>query len=326
MERKACYTIFLFSWLSLSGCTYNPMSNSNDLTGSATGAAVGAGIGAGTTALLRAPGVVVGLAGLGGAGIGYYVTSLRYSSSGIVQAGGQVFTLGDYVTIEVPTDNLFDSNSAEFLPNTQPILDSIADVLQRYPNNNVVVSGNSSGFSSERYEQKLSEDRARQIAGSLWANGINNFQGTDIHMRRLLYVGYGNYFPVANNITATGIRQNSRIQITSFPTYAHMNLGKCHVFNNMGAIDEPPLMTKRRPCDINSAFEADTLPEGTDSPRVPPIQPERNYIKESANFKDDESWGNYNSITSSSQTSEGVNVPKQTGFKGEGGFKDEGSR
>ena len=82
---------------------------------------------------------------------------MRFSSAEIIQAHGQVFTQGDYVTIEVPTDYLFDTNSSDFNPGVEPVLDSIASVLQRYPDNNILISGNTSGTDTDHYELKLSE-------------------------------------------------------------------------------------------------------------------------------------------------------------------------
>jgi hypothetical protein len=310
MERKACYTIIVlfFSWLSLVSCTYNPLSNSNNLTGSPAGAAIGAGVGAGSTALLDAPTPIVVLAGLGGAGIGYYVTSLRFDASGIVHAGGQVFTLGDYVTIEIPSDSLFDTNSDEFLPDAEPILISTLTVLKRYPDNNIVISGNTSGFNSEKYEQPLSEQRARQVASYLWANGFTSGfkeNSNEVKDRRLIYIGYGNYFPIANNIKSHSIRQNSRIQITSFPSYANMKLNKACLFSNIGSANSKPLTS--RSCDAsNNDFKSETFAES-----------------KKENYKGEGLTQDFNSIANSFHTNEGGKVAKHGGFKGEAGFKGE---
>lgn len=314
MERKACYILIVlfFSWLTLASCTYNPLSNQNDLTGSPAGAIIGAGVGAGSAALLDAPGPIIWLAGLGGAGVGYYVTTLRFASGGIVQAGGQVFTLGDYLTIDIPSDNLFDTNSDEFLPGAESILNSVVTVLQRTPcTNNIIISGNTSGFSSEHYEQQLSEQRARQVAAYLWAHGFTSgFKGNtnEVNNRKLIYVGYGNYFPIANHIKAHSIRQNSHIQITSYPSYAKIKSANSHAFNNIGETNATNTNCEQ-PCDIASEFKGETLMEG-----------------KREDLKGERPLGNYNSITSSSQTNEGGKVVKHGGFKREADAKGEGWR
>jgi len=227
-----------FFFALVTSCSYNPFIANNHTTGSVASTAIGAGIGFGTTALLSAPRPVVGLATLGGGALGYYVSTQRFAAGGIIQAGGQVYQVGDYVGIDIPTEKLFEPNSDEFLPQATPILESVEEVLERYPNNNILVSGNSSGFSSNKYEQPLTEARARQVTAYLWAHGINQFQGNSNNMRKLTYVGYGSHVPIANNLTNKGIRANSRIQITSYPSGSQLLGGKgCRAFANIGAND-----------------------------------------------------------------------------------------
>jgi outer membrane protein OmpA-like peptidoglycan-associated protein len=263
MERKTYLTwlIIVCTWLFLAGCTYNPLSDNNQLTGSATGTLVGAGIGAGSMALLNAPRPLIMAAGVGGAALGYYFTTLRFQSGGVVQAGGMVYTLGDYVTIEIPSDQLFDSNSAELLPQAEYILNSALSVLERYPDYNILVSGNTSGFGFRRDELQHSEDQARQVTTWLWAHGLNHCNGGP---RKLIYVGYGSYFPISNNIRAKGIRENNRIQITGYPTNTKIHLDKCYKTFCQGSdlkdecpASPPPTFQPPAP-DFNREFPVET--------------------------------------------------------------------
>lgn len=237
MQREARATLALiFFLLFLSGCTFNPFTTNNRLTGSATGTLVGAGVGAGGVALLGGSKPLMVLGGIGGGAIGYYVTTLRYTSGGIIHAGGQVYQVGEFIGIYLPTDKMFEPNTADFLPQAGPILDSTADVLKRYPNNNIIISGNTSGFYRSRWELKLSERRAQKVAAYLWNAGINQFKNQSIDMRKLNYVGYGDYLPLSSDYTNEGIRQNSRIQITSYPSNADLGLDKRKVaVYNVGA-------------------------------------------------------------------------------------------
>jgi outer membrane protein OmpA-like peptidoglycan-associated protein len=231
----------------LSSCTFNPFTTNNHTTGSVTGTAIGAGAGAGGVALLGGSKSLMVLAGLGGGAIGYYVTTLRYDSGGILQTGGQVYQVGEFIGIYIPTDNLFEPNTADFLPQAAPILDSTVTVLQRYPDNNIIISGSTSGFGQARWEQKLSERRAQKVASYLWNAGINQFKNQSIETRKLIYVGYGDYFPISNTYTNNGIRQNSRIQITSYPSNHDLQLDQRRVavynvgdVNSDKAINEAP--------------------------------------------------------------------------------------
>lgn len=325
----------LMSTFALTACTFNPFTTDNKTTGSGTGAAVGAGIGAGGAALLGAPKPLIAALGLGGAALGYYVTTLSFDSQGVVQAGGQVFTLGDYVTIDIPSDRLFDVNTSEFLDSAAPILQSAAEVLKHYPNNNIVISGNTSGFSTARYERKLSENRARQVASYLWMQGINDFKGATNDMRKLAFVGHGNFFPVANNIRNEGIRQNSHIQITSYPTRVDLQLDNCHkVFDNIGDLGEPPLQCEVSKMDFGKEF-SEPLREVSSSRRedfgdvfnespsmkntVSPKEPQSaDYYRERANLKNEDVFKDYSNIQGTAQTQSAPSTrSKQGSYKGD---------
>jgi outer membrane protein OmpA-like peptidoglycan-associated protein len=238
-QRARIFVMFILSLFIVTSCSFNPFISNNHTTGSPAGAAIGAGVGAGSIALLGGSKPLIVLAGLGGGAIGYYVTTLRYDSGGVISSGGQVYQIGDYVGINIPTDKLFEPNTADFLPGAANILDSAADVLARNPNNNIIISGNTSGFARNKREQKLSEQRAQRVSAYLWNAGINNFKTPGNDTRKLNFVGYGNYLPISQDYTNDGIRQNSHIQITSYPTNCDLHLNSEHkAFNNVGAMND----------------------------------------------------------------------------------------
>lgn len=234
-------TLFLLL-LILTACSYNPLSSTNHNTGNAVETAAGGVAGFGTAAAFgtKSP-ILLGLAGVGGASIGYYMSTLRYDAAGIYHAGGQVFAVGDYVTIEIPNNKIFDDNTSDLTPMGDAALRSAAKVLNRLCCQSILVSGNSSGFGTAKFERRMTEDRARVVAAFLWAQGVNNFKKISNDTRKLTYVGYGNYFPIANHITAKGIEANSRIQITAYPTRDQLVMNqKQRAFGNIGkSVDEP---------------------------------------------------------------------------------------
>ncbi len=246
-KHGAAFALATTLLLTLASCSFNPFTTDNEMTGSVGPTAAGGAIGAGGAALLGGSKYTIGLAGVGGAALGYYLSTLTFQSGGITQVGGQVYTLGDYVTIEFPTDNIFEENTADLLPEAEPALQSTVEILKRYPNNNIMVSGNTSGFGTQRWELQLSEKRAREVASYLWAHGINAFKGAadfdpSHPLRTLSYVGYGNYFPISNNIKADSIRENSRIQITAYPSRGQLKLCEDQkLFANIGGSNEGPI-------------------------------------------------------------------------------------
>jgi outer membrane protein OmpA-like peptidoglycan-associated protein len=244
MKRHVTQLVALLATMTLvSGC------NTSHPTGSATGALAGATIGAGAMSLLHGTRTMNILAGAAGAAVGYYVTTLRYDSGGVMTGGGQVYQVGDQIAINIPADNLFEPNTADFVPSAIPILDSAADILARYPNNNIIISGNTSGFYSSRWEQKLSEKRAQRVAAYMWNAGINPFKEASNDTRKLTYVGYGDFLPISNTYSNTGIRQNNHIQITSYPSQCDLRKDGRHMaLRNDGAMDDEDLSNAPSDC------------------------------------------------------------------------------
>lgn len=223
MNKKAFQIIALMFFISLlTCCTYNPFIPNSNNTGSPIAAALGAGAGVGTVAIFDGPKPLYPILGISGGMLGYYLSSLRHQSGGILRAGGNVYTVGNYLGIYIPSDQLFEPNTDEFLPRARPILDSAVEVLERYPSNSIIISGSTSGFFHARWEQRLSERRARKVSAYLWNAGVNNFKDPGVNLRKLTYVGYGDYFPISQNITNKGIRTNSRIQIVAYPASCYI--------------------------------------------------------------------------------------------------------
>jgi len=254
MERNAkliSYTFliaaFICSLFLLASCSYNPFIANNHETGNPAAAVIGAAAGGGAIALLHGSKPYIGVGAILGGAVGYYVTTLRYDSGGIIQAGGKVYKIGDFIGIYIPSDNLFEPNTDEFLPTACPILDSAAAVLHRYPNHNILISGNTSGFYCSPWEQQLSERRAQKVSAYLWNAGISSFKDETVsptELRKLNYVGYGDYFPISSTLTNKGIRENSRIQITAYPSDCDLLMNKREVaVHNMGALVDDDMLT-----------------------------------------------------------------------------------
>lgn len=249
-------TAVLLLSASLSGCTFNPFRTDNDLTGDPATTAIGAIVAGGGAYAMGASKPIIAASAVGGGLFAYYISTLRFASGGIIRGGGQVYTLGDFASVNIPTDQLFDANSSDFLNDAPFILDSAVRVLKRYPDNNILVSGNTSGFGTTRWQLQLSEARARQVSAYLWAHGVSEFQGFSIKRRHLIYTGYGNFFPIANDIRNDSNRKNSRIQITAFPSSTQLKMDHCFkVFSNIGAMDEHCLPMGDKPSYGNQFSE-----------------------------------------------------------------------
>jgi outer membrane protein OmpA-like peptidoglycan-associated protein len=252
MERNITLKIFILLLCALftaSGCAPIAEGDTIPTKGTLLGAGVGGVGGAGVAAALHGTPAVIGIAGVTGATLGYYLSTQRFAARGIVKARGKVYTMGDYLIIDLPTDNLFDTNTADFYDNTDEELQSVVSILGRLPKHNIIISGNTSGFGSVQFQNNLSQQRASKVASYLWLNGINDVS----RPRTLIYVGYGNSYPIATDLRLSGLRANSRIQIVAYPCSEVLHWDKIQEsrnhfteFKNIGSValaPEAPITT-----------------------------------------------------------------------------------
>ncbi len=103
------------------------------------------------------------------------------------------------------TDNIyFRSGSAALDARSEPILNSIAEIVRRCPGLRIEVSGHTDADGTASANQRLSEARAGAVAARLAEIGIP--------AERMVAAGYGEARPAASNDTADGKRRNRRIE------------------------------------------------------------------------------------------------------------------
>lgn len=96
----------------------------------------------------------------------------------------------------------FETNSAELLPESIPVLDRAIATLKRYPELNIEVAGHTDARGSDAYNQQLSARRAETVLKYLRDGGVTNM---------LTSRGYGERQPIASNDTDDGRQQNRRV-------------------------------------------------------------------------------------------------------------------
>jgi len=112
------------------------------------------------------------------------------------------------VTITLENVN-FPPNSDQLLPAEQDKLRRIADILKKYPDRDIAVSGftaRAPGYTEEDY-QALSEKRARAAAEYLLSQGARRADQVTVR-------GRGAEAPIGDNSTEEGRRRNRRVEIT----------------------------------------------------------------------------------------------------------------
>jgi outer membrane protein OmpA-like peptidoglycan-associated protein len=180
-------------------------------TGAGIGAAAGAVIGLLThgdkfqNALIGAA-----IGGIAGGAIGNYQDrqeqQLRAAMAG---SGVNVVRQGDNITLAMPGNITFASNSADLNADFYPILDKVSATLVQYDQTMVEVAGHTDSTGSAAYNQTLSERRARSVAAYLTSRGVRT--------ARLIVVGDGENHPIGSNDTSAGRQQNRRVELTIVP-------------------------------------------------------------------------------------------------------------
>ncbi len=113
-----------------------------------------------------------------------------------------------WIEVEIKSSILFPSGSSSLSQESLPILEKLSTVLAQY-NNEIRVEGFTDNFpiKTEVFPSnwELSASRAASVVHLLSSEGIEPV--------RLSAVGYGEFRPIASNITALGRSKNRRINI-----------------------------------------------------------------------------------------------------------------
>lgn len=206
-------------WLVLAGlsacATVEQTATSPDYQKTRTGAGIGAAAGAVIGLLTRGDkfqNALIGAAigGVAGGAIGNYqdrqAAKLRADTAG---TGVQVVQQGNNITLAMPGNITFATNSADLNASFYPVLDKVSSTLVQYDQTMVEVAGHTDSTGGAAYNQALSERRAQSVAAYLTSRGVRG--------ARLIVVGDGESHPIASNDTPEGRQQNRRVELTIVP-------------------------------------------------------------------------------------------------------------
>ena len=206
----------------ISGCkTLDAYTREEQTSNTTKGALIGAGIGAvvglisGDDAVERRQRALIGagVGALAGGGVGYYMdkqeAELRAELEG---TGVSVHRDGDNITLNMPGNVTFATDSSDLSPAFFDVLNSVGKVLDEFDKTVVEVAGHTDSTGSDAYNQSLSERRANSVANYLKGQGVMH--------ERLITVGMGEKYPVADNGSSSGRQANRRVEITMVPLTA----------------------------------------------------------------------------------------------------------
>ncbi|MEE9373652.1 MAG: thrombospondin type 3 repeat-containing protein [Saprospiraceae bacterium] len=103
----------------------------------------------------------------------------------------------------------FESSKAELKVESYRILRQIAEIMRRYPDYNLSISGHTDNVGNSANNQILSENRAKACYQFL--------SNANINIARMNYAGYGESQPVSDNKTVSGRTLNRRVEFSLIP-------------------------------------------------------------------------------------------------------------
>ena len=207
---KKVLAITMLSALALVSCT-----TAADGTKKISKTGIGAGIGAAAGAAIGqvigkdTKGTLIGTAG--GAAVGAAIGNIfdrqeKELKDKLQGTGVDVKRTGEgEIKLTAPENITFDTNSYVFKPQFRKTLDSVATVLNTYPDSTIVVSGHTDTTGTDAINNPLSVNRASSVASYLESQGIST--------SRITSRGYGSKQPIASNATEAGRAQNRRVEI-----------------------------------------------------------------------------------------------------------------
>ena len=182
----------------------------NALIGAAAGAVAGLVTGDSSMERKKRALVGAGLGALAGGAVGAYMDrqEMRLRQE-LERTGVSVTRIGDNITLNMPGNVTFATNSADLNAGFYDVLNSVALVLEEYDQTVIEVAGHTDSTGSEEYNQRLSEQRAASVARFLESQGVMS--------QRIITVGMGESRPIADNSTAQGRQANRRVELTLVP-------------------------------------------------------------------------------------------------------------
>ncbi len=121
-------------------------------------------------------------------------------------SGVSVTRNGDNITLNMPGNVTFASNSADLSPAFFDVLGSVGKVLGEFDQTVVEVAGHTDSTGEDEYNLQLSGRRAETVAEFLI--------GQAIEADRVIVLKFGERQPIADTATPEGRPQNPRVAMT----------------------------------------------------------------------------------------------------------------
>jgi len=198
--------------LLLTACVTDPYTGQSTLSNTAKGGGIGAVTGAAIgTAFggndLKNAGWGALAGGALGAAVGAYMDHQQKEMEQSLQGTGIEVqrTAENTLSLNMPSSITFAFDSANLTPQAQSALNSVANILNQYPESTITITGHTDDIGSDTYNQRLSEQRAASVSNYLGQHGVN--------FSRLNQQGMGERMPKYPNTNEENRSQNRRVEL-----------------------------------------------------------------------------------------------------------------
>jgi outer membrane protein OmpA-like peptidoglycan-associated protein len=218
LSNRLTLSTLLTVTLLASACTTDPFTGEQRVSKTAIGAGIGAGAGAVVGWISgkdqkeskRRALIGAGVGALAGGSVGAYMDiQEKKLREQLQKTGVSVTRKGDDITLNMPGNITFASNSSDLNGGFYEVLNSVALVLKEYDKTLVEIAGHTDNKGTNEHNQSLSQRRAESVSRYLTTRGVKS--------ERMLPVGAGETHPVASNDNETGRTQNRRVELTLTP-------------------------------------------------------------------------------------------------------------
>ncbi|MBC75619.1 MAG: hypothetical protein CME64_06350 [Halobacteriovoraceae bacterium] len=191
--------------VALSGCASTGEQkdeNINTKKGAGIGAAVGAVAGSIVSGDKKKGAVIGGV--LGGIAGGAYGKKLDEQAKELEEVAETKRTDQGIIT-KLKGDITFKTGKSEVRPEAKQRLQRMADILKKYPENQITVIGHTDSTGPEPVNEELSKERAQEVKQILVSNGVP--------IESVNTMGVASSDPIASNQTKQGRAANRRVEL-----------------------------------------------------------------------------------------------------------------
>ena len=206
--RKIATSVLVLT-LATASLSCSNMSNTKKgaIGGAAAGGAIGGIIGhqSGNTAVGAIIGAAIG--GAAGAYIGNYMDKQAAEMEKDLE-GARIERVGEGIKITFDSGLLFDVNKAELKQASRTNLTNLSEILNKYPDTEILVEGHADATGTEEWNLELSKLRSQSV--------VNYLAGKQVRETRFTTMGYGESQPIATNETVSGRAANRRVEVAIY--------------------------------------------------------------------------------------------------------------